>query len=859
MTTMPEERVQEERLRRIIYTINERYAAHLERGNHILRPGSQLEMAYGEVDYYRANEEGKEYPPTIDYEVAPCGLGKTVVSIDKIVGANTTPDGKYVLSDPVQQMKYAILVPNNKLVDQWGDRFLGKRNKDGTRQPSIFGDKFRPEDIGIYHADASKAEREEALKKPIVIIVNESARIVSTPKKKKDDSNLAKDEQPPLEEEKAQPDPLIKWKEFAEVIIDETDDRARGPITRAFIQKEIMPYCKVHGLTATPIYRNGKSIGDYLYDGKSPSVEITHEQAVDRREIAGDLCIPFMREIKPESQITLNSNREYTEKEQEYFIEQAATDEAIIQILKVGVHPKTGVPLTKIPQMHKGVNIADCQSYAKKLNAEFGENFAAAIWGEMGEKEYDDIMERFEKGEITALVQCKMAGRGWDWPPLQMTVQRAPMLSPNDVEQFHERANRLFEDKEVAIHLYAKYRGIRQVEIPDLLGGMVMIAPEDQGWEFPTSSQSRNPNPEFRSWPEVKGVEVVYTTEQREMYAKERLQEEYENGLPKKPKNMLDVEEMAKELGVPPEILAQRVYTPLEKEYDIKRVRDKFVMIEAGEPDRIIEDDQDKRFVRIHAKHRFPAWRIGHYRENDGQQNQDNIKFCVDASRKELCGFALYGRLEQAPPECLSKEQALMIMDLPAEDEKFNDLWGRLQQAFFNREPYQRSVEIEGLKFSYEDFGFHRNASLNPEFFVAPDVLKAMQRYCTGADEKQADEWSKEPSVQMLKTADWLTCDEAISRLPINAHGEEAGKVRERFKIIASRAKRLMPSDETDVSIGRGADGHEVHVALKSFPQGKTSEERTQICVSSTYLEHLKSELDLEAAIDAPKAKSMRK
>ncbi|MEJ0062899.1 MAG: DEAD/DEAH box helicase family protein [Alphaproteobacteria bacterium] len=803
-----------------VRTMIRRYERHLESGDHVLREGSQQEIGHGIVAYFHESDPETQQLHTNGHVVAPGGLGKTISGGDFIVGINTMPNGRYVLNDPALCKRVLITVPTNQLVDQWGSRLLGEKDEEpGARKAGIFGDRFNEDNIGLYHADLPDDKKREILKKAIVIATHDSARALHGRAHLK--TRL--------------PAPSIKPEEFDVVLIDEVDDKPRGDVTKEFYQEAFFPNCLIIGFTATPLFRSGKTIGDYLFGGKKPICEITHLEGVQRKEIAPHVNIIVSREIDPTSIIQPKTNRweDYSEAEQMRFIEQTGSDNALLQVIRKGLHPKTGKPLKDMMQLHQAVNVQHGIHIAQKLNEAFGEGYAGVVWGNMDREEHGLIQRAFMEGKLKAVVQCKLWGRGIDFPPLEMTVQHAPSLSPGKIVQFHTRASRRHDGRKTAIYLSPYIEGIDQLVVGELLGGLYMLP---GGYEFPPTAGKHNNPSDPEPWPNIEGIKVFYTERHLEMFARERKQQRYVDGLPIKLKNMLVLEDMAQALGIDQTILQERVYAPLQAAYEKRQSREKFVDIVANQQD----------VLHVRGK-MFPVWRMGFY-----QQKAREV-FCIDEGLIHLCEHTLYGRLEKAPLEVLGKENAKRL--LGCDDQQIGKLWQELQHAFFHRKPYARRAEVNGLDFSYDHFGFYRNREGASEFFLFPDVLVPAYRHIYGADEEKAIAWAEQPSIRQCKTSQWLTAGNVVEALEANpmVTSPETEFVRTLFASFKSQSRGMRVGEERQAEIGKGKYKQTLRYSKQWLPLADP-EEQAALCVHGNVLEWIKKELGMEPAHNAEDA-----
>jgi superfamily II DNA or RNA helicase len=805
-----------------VRTMNRRNKHHIENGDHVLRDGSQLEIAHSEVRYFQEIDPDTNQLYTNGYIVAPGGMGKTITLGDLIVGINTMPNGRYVLGNPTHGKRVLIAVPSNDLVDQWADRLLGEFNEEkGIREPSIFGDRFTEDTVGIFHAGLSDEEKKRVLSKPVVIAVHDSIEILCAN----------------AELQPSQDVPFLKPTDFDCVLIDEVDDKVRGDATGRFYKEKIFPHCLVIGCTATHLFKSGMTIGHYLFGGKKPICEITHQEGVKRREIAPHVNIIFEPTVSPSSNIRSRTPGwdDYPDEQKLRFIEQTGSDNAILDIIKVGRHPVTEKPLRDMMKMHQAVNVEHAKEFAKKLKREFGGNYAEAVWGKT-EEEMDDEMRRLIKwylktGELKSVVLCKLWGRGTDIPALEMTIQHAPTLSPNKLVQFHARASRKHDGKKIALYLSPYFQGIDQLVIGEVLGGLYMIP---DGYEFPATEGKANSASDPKPWPDIRGVKVHYNQRQLEMFAANRHRQRYVNGLPVKPRHMLNLEETALMLGIKQNILLERVFVPLQEAYEKKQAREKFVDIGPARRD---------EFLHVRGK-MFPAWRVGFY------QKKAQEFFCVDQDLIPLCEHTLYGRLDSVPLEMLRRANARSL--LRCSQVQIDQLWGKLQDAFFQRKPYERRVQIDGINFHYDSFGFYRNREGVSEFFISPDALVPALRNIFSVDHAAAARWAEQPVIRQCKTSVWLNEGDVVEELELNALLDkiEIAAIRKLFDGLRGQARGMRAGDQRELIVGKGKSRHLLNCSKRWLPLADASNQ-IALCVHTSALDWIKREVGIESAYDA--------
>jgi superfamily II DNA or RNA helicase len=804
---------------RDVRTMIRRYEAHIESGNHVLREGSQQQIAHSTIEYFGEIDPATGLIHTNGYKAAPGGIGKTIDAGDFFVGINTMPNGRYVLGDPALGKRIMVTVPTNTLADQWGDALLGEMNAEtGLRAPSVFEDRFTEETVGIYHADLSDEEKEEALSKAIVIIVHDSARLLHAY----------------IDPATGEHAPRLLPEDFDVVYIDEVDERVRGDATREFYSDAVFPNCMVVGCTASHLFKSGLTIGDYLFGGKRPICEILHEDAVQKREVAPHINIIVEPEVDLSSEVTCETEgwEDYTDAQQLRFIEQTGTDDALLDAIRIGAHPRTGKRLRDMMQLHQAVNIEHGKHIARELNAEFGDGYAEAVWGGTDEEMDDDvrriIKQMLRTGDLRAVVQCKLWGRGTNIPELELTVQHAPSLSPNKTIQFHTRGSRKHDGRKIALYLSPFIRGIDQLVIGELLGGLYMIPP---GYDFPPTTERENrPSVDPPPWPEIEGVTVYYTQQHLEMFARQRRRQREIDGLEVKPRNMLTPDQLAAALSIDRDILYDRVINPLRDAYERRQARQEFI---------------DLRDVLHVLGKIFPVRRMGFYQHN-GQE-----VFCVDSILVPLCEHTLYGCLDHTPPEVLDKNNARQL--LGCNKEQIDTLWRELQQAFFSRRNYERRTEIQGIDFSYDSFSFFRRQEEGTsEFFIFPDALIPAYRRVNGADLAAAQHWAEQPAIRQCKTSDWYTETEVMEALEINplTGGQDAAFVAMVFDRLRRQSRQLRLGRETEVTINIDRRRQSLTCAKRWLPlaQGK---QQTALAINRQAFQWIKNRLDMGSTYEA--------
>jgi len=838
-------------------TLRNRYEAHINSGDHILRPG-QKRLADDIVSFMGErnaaggiNDRG--------YFVRPTGTGKTVSLIDFAIGINTLPGGQSVLGDAQRQKRTLVMAPWNFLVTQWEDELLGKLREDGTRAPSKWGDRIRPEHVGIYRATDSFENKLAALQRPIVVMTYDSARSIMT-------ENIAGNQA--KQQQRLQLRQQLAAENFPAVILDEVHDRPRGEATGNFIREYYFGNSFVLGATATHLYKSGRTIGDYLFDGQIPIHETTFREAVNQGEIAPmrnviaevQLQQGQIEQLQQITQAALerarrssNESFDYTEKELERIVEITQRDEAAIRLLQRGFDPDTHKRYRDMKQVWYCASVKHAQNVARKLNeAMHDDNYAVAVHGKMNDEgeDQDMVLLNYQRGNHKAVTNCQLLVHGFDDPQAELCMQLVPSRSPNRVMQQAGRVMRLDPNnrRKIANIVTFVYPGIDQQIFGELVNGFSMI-PNPQ--EFQPSTPS-TPS-ESRGWPDIEGLRVRFTTEEITLFREQRRQQRYTNGLPPKGADMLTVEEMAQELypragreQMNHEIarLQQRIYEPLAAAYDMRQARQQFVGLE----DSLAQDGGSILSVR---GQRFPVTHIGYFKE------KGHARFCIDRAAAGLCRHALFGRVENSRRELLSENTVRRILNV--DEQSFAPLIDKVKNAYLDRGAYAQSVEIEHndtkARIPLAHMGFYAQAQnrSNVGFSMWPDALKPMYKLAHKVSADQAAKWWKDhPQIKLLKTTEWLNRQDVIDQLDISAVSENNtlhnfGELWNQLTTTRQPGPRPRDGEEFQAVIGPARKREEFRCSRKTTIGGEP-----ELCTHRDELEHIKSYLGMETAYEGP-------
>jgi len=851
-----------------IRTIRARYESHLNdiegrasRNNQVALRSGQVGLGRDFISFLREQEENTQ-KKTSGYFVRPTGTGKTVSLIDMIIGANTQPGGKFVLGNARQQKRTVVMVPQNFLLDQWEDELLGEKQEDGTRKPSKWSDLIKEDHVGIYRASDSLEKKCEALAKPVVVITYDSARIITTGY----DESL--DVKPETEDNRQILQALFKPEEFSLTLLDEVHDRPRGEATGAFIKNHFMGKSMVVGATATHLYKSGKTIGDYLFDGQIPFHETTFREAVNNREICpmrniiAEVELSSMQEgelrnitnaalARAQKNGAKPHELDYTEDELERIVKITQQDEAAIRLLQRGFDPDTGKKYRDMKQVWYCASINHAKSVAEKINNIMGKDYAMAVHGEMNGEVQDRVLINYKKGDHRALTNCTLLTMGFDDKEAELCMQLVPTRSPNRSMQQGGRVMRLDpkNPNKIANIVTFVYPAMEQVIFGELAQGMLLIP---QGQEFSSPEGPAAPQAPARAWPPIEGLKVSYTTEQLQLFVEKREKQRYANGLPVKSDHMLTVEEMAAKLfpkAKGPQLsretarLQHRIYEPLRAAFDMRDQRQQFVGLK----------DAESRESISALGQRFPTWRIGHC----NYQRQD--RFCIDKDLATVCRHALYGRVNTRTSNLLSESAAQKLLGL--DDATWGPIIERIKEAFLDRKGYERMLRLGDVAIPHEMIGYYRSATggtpnqANVEFCMTPDALLPIYQLAKKVDATTAKTWrSQHTQLPKLKTIEWLGQQDVKDMLGITALDPK----NDVFSTLWASIKRTHQSVGTKTGVGEEKDisvsySPRKQISLRTAKKITFSDREEAVCVHKDELDKLRFALGIESSYEPEK------
>jgi superfamily II DNA or RNA helicase len=857
-------------------TMRDRYQAHIDdiEGRPGMSDAHQFALRPGQIALARdwlqslGEKNAKGEYPNHGYFVRPTGTGKTVSMIDFIIGINTLPSGKSVLGDGGRQKRALVMVPQNFLLDQWENELLGEATESG-RKPSKWGDLIKAKDVGIYHAGDSFEARREALQKPIVVITYDSARLIID-----DTDPMGATMSEKTETERNELQRILKPKNFSVTLLDEVHDRPRGDVTGAFIDKFFFGKSLVIGATATHLYKSGKTIGDYLFDGQIPFHETTFREAINRSEICPmrniiaevELSDSQKAELKKITDKALERARkkgaddeelDYTDKELERIVEISQRDEAAVRLLQRGSDPGTGKRYRDMKQVWYCASIKHAEHLAEKLNKEMGEGYAMAVHGDMSRKEQNAILINYRQGGHKVLTNCQLLTMGFDDREAELCLQLVPTRSPTRSMQQAGRVMRTDpkNKKKIANIVTFVYPNVDQVIFGELAQGMIMIPP---GYEFAENSPGDS-TATPRVWPQIEGLKVHYSSDQLELFADKRRQQRYVRGLPVKPDDMLTVEEMARELfprasgeALSRETarLQRRVYEPLQAAYDMRKQRQQFVGVKP-------EEGQSESVTAFGQ--RFPVWRIGHHNYS-GQS-----RFCINKEAAALCRYSMYGRTVNRTSDLLSEAQAKRLSGL--NDEQWHSVIDRIKEAYLDRRGYERALLIDDVSIPIDTVGYYRNkeattSHLSPvEFYLKPDAIPAVYRLANHLDAATTKQWAKvHPQLPKLKTAHWFDRQDALDALGMGLLDSRMPTFDSLWRKIEQAHKRQGPAvvsgEEKEISVALEDRSNAI---LTTAAKRTLTDNQEHICVNSAALGVLRFALGMESAYEPAAAVRTRR
>ena len=183
------------------------------------------------------------------------------------------------------------------------------------------------------------------------------------------------------------------------------------------------------GFTATPTYSQEKKVNQLL----NKEIHNLGVKEAAEEGILSPFSVILAKTNIDLSNISITSKGEYDEKELEKAVNKEARNKSAIDIYK---------------EMFNGqLAVAFCVdvNHAKEVARLFNENGIPADYVS-GERQDQEILERFSKGEIKVLCNAKLLIAGFDEPKASVCLNLKPTLSRVDAEQRGGRALRLDKD-----------------------------------------------------------------------------------------------------------------------------------------------------------------------------------------------------------------------------------------------------------------------------------------------------------------------------------------------------------------------------------------------------------------------------
>lgn len=643
-------------------------------------------------------------------------------------------------------------------------------------------------------------------------------------------------------------------------VLDEVDDRPRGDATCRYVQDHLLTNCFTFGLTATHLYRNGRTTGDYIFGGLKPVFETTFQEAVNNKEIAPmrnialEVSIPedVFGEIaglvdkaltRMKKKGASEEELDYSDAEMEKMARLSGINDLAVQVLLKGCDPDTGKRYMDMKSVWYCANVSHAELCAQKINEAIekhlanhpeeqarwkdsivtGEDgkqhirYAEAVSGKMNDTEFNAVITRFRKGQTRATPNAQIMTRGFDDREAELCFQLCPSRSPNRVMQQGGRVMRLNRDdpKKIANVITFMLPGVEQVLFGQLAGGIQMI-PQD--YEFPPTAgqdadESRNP----RHWVDVKRVPNVITNDQEFRIFRER-----QGKTPvKKPENMFTCEEMAQKMNphatvdrlqLETERLRRRLYEPLSAAYQIREARQAFIGL-----DNTVQPEENMLAVR---KQSFPVSRMGNFMVKGKEQ------FCIDKGLAHLCGYALFAAPKNRPQEVMIESEAQLYITGNGKDSnpEFSALIGKLKDAYLSRPHYAQLIEINGVTIPVRSVGFYRKPTGDREavdFCMSPDALLPIYQIYQKVEATEAKTWW-DKKFSEFKTRQWLNLDDISRDLNINIATTEFATLTQQFNRIFSKVSRVGPQvnpyQEHDVKVRSDGKDLMLKIAKRKVP-----------------------------------------
>ncbi|HLC76051.1 MAG TPA: DEAD/DEAH box helicase family protein [Candidatus Peribacterales bacterium] len=317
--------------------------------------------------------------------VASCGSGKTLVEIN-LIGASQAAKNQLGINDKTKDLLVTV----------------GRAPVEGVRQQFT--------DLGIDTGLWSGGERD--LDHPVIVAGIHALQMAQSRRELKK---------------------LLPPGTLDLLIVDEADCFLT-PFRRKIVQS-LHPHIKV-GLTATPIWPDGRSITDEF----GPQVDELDLREGILKGINANPEVMFYESQIREEDLKIRKG-DYDQGVLEAAWKHAELHLAIPEVYEhlVGESDRKKFPtLVYVPS----VNLV--QATTKSLNQQFGEKIKIVGWDgkNTSTSKMKDDMEAFKKGEIQMIVLCEMGGRGMNLENAMLLIDAYPTMSLNKLTQRHGRVLR---------------------------------------------------------------------------------------------------------------------------------------------------------------------------------------------------------------------------------------------------------------------------------------------------------------------------------------------------------------------------------------------------------------------------------
>ena len=609
---------------------------------------------------------------------------------------------------------------------------------------------------------------------------------------------------------------LLHPEEKSLCVLDEVHANPRGPQTHAFLERHVLGKIPVWGYTASDLYKDGRTVGDHVFGGEIPAHETLYAEAIDAKAITGYRNIIVTNELSPGYTVT-DEERDLSKYEQQRYARITACEEQAMLIVEHGSVRQTGKLFRDMRQYWYCADVDAGIERARRLNEVFGEGYARSVSGRLSYDEQRTILQDHKAGRFTALTNCQLVGLGWDDPGAGLCVMGDD--TPNNVIQKGGRPLRLNRNDPRKIGIIISHRDERSryPVFGELAAGL-------EAWprsEFTNEPSLPSNESEGHPWPTIEGIRVDYTTRELERFRERRRQE---SELPDKKGDWRNLKEWSSILHVREDILYRRLFKPLQEVYDTREARQKFVVTDNA---------------MIARSQRFSVYHIGHCRTKNGTE------FCAREIASPVIRRALYGHVDKATPDLLSANALQSLIG--ATESQMKAVMPQLQEAFLDLDPYQKIVELDGVKIPVHSMGYFKKGE-TILFFFKPDALLPMYQLVHDKTEAEAKTWLEASSgIKKLKTREWLTRQNFVDMLDLEQDDPNVTKLMSGLGRTTKRNDKEQTATHTS--------GKSVRVAWrKNF-----NENDTQICIHRDEVEWVKYLLGFESRYQPPEKQSKPK